>query len=1007
MAYASEIEIAGPFKKGEVGRAAIYMLRGPYQDQDFMVGIVVQDNQLDLDLASKNVEEVFNLVLDTTSKNMENWRNIPCFTIIIEPSDSPNTRTAIIIANKTTETSLERVAEEILSTLVFQGKKDASDGEYSISESLSEEVPGIREIRVQKMGEEIGTTILANDGLGASSKEDLAEMYSELRPYLDERERAMYLQETIGYIKADNPIFAFRSYYYAILFSAKNTKIEEDEVIDVGMYLMEALRKKDLPDYVEWVASTVAKRSEKACRYNEAIEAWRYAAIACECMGRLQECRDHYENAIKILDLSIDERIKARLQMSYGISLVVLLSHWEAESIPMKSDNTSISEMISCAERHLMEAKDAIAKFDDETAKWSLSSIGLDLVRLEDLKGDHLKAMNRLRDLLTSSSGEIICRDSRLVSTTSIYNIMIHKKLADEDPKWRGAYYQSLNDADSFLKSLPFVNIDKGFLFHIFRGDAALISGYLDEALRDFQEAYALQIGHDKSEVRPPQPDSKYGRYGGWQIVDVRGRLQRALLEQKHDDAANLDEDTRSRAFLVADEAKGRFFRRDITLSMFKPQKIRSTMRYTYGKSLRDALMKGTFDHRILMADYEWYVKKDLESDGDDDPALELGVNLIPEVSDIWKALSVSPCKVALVSLYAASQCTYAYVIRNPKQVPLVFKLDIDLNKLEKIVSSLQTGINGSQRYPPIESKNPELRTRFFKPFLELGEMFNPIISALNDSDLIFLSPHGMWHNLPLHVLILPALWDLNKSPAFSYIPSLNLLDLIRQRYASKLVHFKSIGLTTTPAADDSDTAKNAFVLSHQLLASIFKESGVTLVESFGNAATADRFFQDTQNVGLHHVLAHGRFEIDDNPMKSGLLLADNKGLGIKGAVLLAADGRAALDGLGIMANGTSADHVTIQACSLGRSYSSRGDEFWGISRALLAAGASSVIAPLWDIDLESSTVLLCSFYKKWLIDKQPKLKAWSEAQRDFYLDRVALERSHFFHWGAFCMIGF
>jgi len=101
MAYTSEIEIAGPFKKGGVGKVAIYMVRGPYQDQDFMVGIVVQDNQLDLDLAFKNLREVFILALDFASKNLENWRDLPCFTVIIEPSDSPNSRTAIINANKT------------------------------------------------------------------------------------------------------------------------------------------------------------------------------------------------------------------------------------------------------------------------------------------------------------------------------------------------------------------------------------------------------------------------------------------------------------------------------------------------------------------------------------------------------------------------------------------------------------------------------------------------------------------------------------------------------------------------------------------------------------------------------------------------------------------------------------------------------------------------------------------------------------------------------------------
>ena len=106
------------------------------------------------------------------------------------------------------------------------------------------------------------------------------------------------------------------------------------------------------------------------------------------------------------------------------------------------------------------------------------------------------------------------------------------------------------------------------------------------------------------------------------------------------------------------------------------------------------------------------------------------------------------------------------------------------------------------------------------------------------------------------------------------------------------------------------------------------------------------------------------------------------------------------------MAAGTSARHITLQACSVGRTQAGAGGELWGLTRALLAAGADSIIAPLWDVDLRSSTELLRIFYEHWLFGDEPKDVALAAAQRELAETEIDPALNHFYHWGGFQLVG-
>jgi CHAT domain-containing protein len=171
---------------------------------------------------------------------------------------------------------------------------------------------------------------------------------------------------------------------------------------------------------------------------------------------------------------------------------------------------------------------------------------------------------------------------------------------------------------------------------------------------------------------------------------------------------------------------------------------------------------------------------------------------------------------------------------------------------------------------------------------------------------------------------------------------------------------------------------------------------------AFGCEATLDRLLLQSGAVGIRHIIAHGIDAGSDHAMQSGILVADGAALPSRAG---AADAPPMLTATLELAHPTVASHVTVQACEIGRVYSAHRDELWGMTRALIAGGADTVLAPIWEVSLRSSGELLRDFYRRWLIEGVPPALALSRAQRAMAEGRTQAYR-HFAHWGAFQMVG-
>jgi CHAT domain-containing protein len=142
------------------------------------------------------------------------------------------------------------------------------------------------------------------------------------------------------------------------------------------------------------------------------------------------------------------------------------------------------------------------------------------------------------------------------------------------------------------------------------------------------------------------------------------------------------------------------------------------------------------------------------------------------------------------------------------------------------------------------------------------------------------------------------------------------------------------------------------------------------------------------------HFATHGFFN-KTNPLFSGVQLepdAQN-------------DGR--LEVYEILGLHLRAQLVTLSACetALGSGYFTEipaGDEFVGLTRAFLSAGASTVVASLWEVNDSSTARLMRNFYRK-ISEGSPSLSLAIAQRSMLHGDK---DHRHPYYWSAFVVVG-
>jgi CHAT domain-containing protein len=149
------------------------------------------------------------------------------------------------------------------------------------------------------------------------------------------------------------------------------------------------------------------------------------------------------------------------------------------------------------------------------------------------------------------------------------------------------------------------------------------------------------------------------------------------------------------------------------------------------------------------------------------------------------------------------------------------------------------------------------------------------------------------------------------------------------------------------------------------------------------------------------HFATHGLVS-GELPMSSGLLLGADRG---EDGLLQAHE---------VLGLELAADLVTLSACSSGRGGLRRGEGIVGLSRAFLAAGASTVVVAQWDVEDRSTLLLMQAFYVA-LAEGLEAPEAMLEARRSLFTIRgekrlVRKKRpmayAHPRYWASFVVLG-
>lgn len=279
------------------------------------------------------------------------------------------------------------------------------------------------------------------------------------------------------------------------------------------------------------------------------------------------------------------------------------------------------------------------------------------------------------------------------------------------------------------------------------------------------------------------------------------------------------------------------------------------------------------------------------------------------------------------------------------------------------------------------DNTNPQRQDRLHRDYRREAKnlhdrLLKPFAKQLEGVRRVTLIPHGPLHAIPMHVLHDGERY-LIESCAVHYAPSLGML---RQLWVSTKTVDQERGEML--AVGVSDKRAPNIQKEARAVASRFTSSRLLL----GNQASLATVTEAMCSSRRLHFACHGSFT-GDNPLGSGLRLADGW-----------------LTARRIYGLRLCADLVVLSACETGCLSVKSGDELMGLARAVLSAGARSLLLTLWKVDDSTAAELMTRFYE-YLGDAASSVGKTADSIRAAQLDMLN-NNEHPAKWGPFALIG-
>ena len=350
----------------------------------------------------------------------------------------------------------------------------------------------------------------------------------------------------------------------------------------------------------------------------------------------------------------------------------------------------------------------------------------------------------------------------------------------------------------------------------------------------------------------------------------------------------------------------------------------------------------------------------------------------IPQLIDVQRAMR---SREVIVEYFLGTEHAYIFAISSERSSFAKISTPVsNLNSSARIFGELV-----------LRGKESPMDTLWRKPALFLfSALLQPLLATnlLNDGDHLMIAPHGVLHGVPFAAL-------LDTTGRYA-------VDRFTIHYLPRA------SIVTTEERNPDRSGAVAFVPDRTTLRFAEKEAGSIPPSLFGHRtifaddeATVAEFLRKSPSASLVHIAAHGTMN-KWQPLYSRLQMSDG-----------------ALELHTILTTPLAAQLVVVGACETGSSVGMLGDVSYGHSvvsfpYAFLAAGASSVLSPLWIVEDESASRLLQLFYFSLERSATPDGQlprgtasfALAEAQRQFIRDAGKAGREHPFYWAAFSLTG-
>jgi len=324
------------------------------------------------------------------------------------------------------------------------------------------------------------------------------------------------------------------------------------------------------------------------------------------------------------------------------------------------------------------------------------------------------------------------------------------------------------------------------------------------------------------------------------------------------------------------------------------------------------------------------------------------------------------PSRAAIVTYFVAKERVLAIVIRRGEAswhvLPAgaaVIQGQVDDLRFQidtMAMTSVHANVNLAFMRRAAESSLAELHS----------SLFRPILSYLEDADLLAIVPHAFTHQVPFECLYDGAYvgdrWHVVRLPTADAFG--------RPRASGRPAQILVAGtLHNSPPFVERELRS---VASH------FPKPGVQLLMD----APTKQVLGALSEADVIHLSSHGSFR-DDNPLFSRLSTADG---GIFVADLMGMRLRARL--------------AVLSACNSGQTFVGRGDDLSGVAHAFLASGVKQLVASHWRVHDEATHALMNEFYAQYV--KDPDAVRALRAARSVVREKW----DHPFYWGSFTVHG-